>query len=140
MHSYMFDRLPPSFDGTWVLNSLRNTTNAGLRTATELYIPRHCLNFSARLPLHFFPKIWNEVNDKKLKNTMNATTFKQFGRSRICVLEDAYASSKNLYKFFKTYIFLRIYVFQALLKPAILVYLINKIFHLSKLKIYIQVE
>ena len=77
MHSYMFDRLPPSFNGTWVLNSLRNNTNAGLRTATELYVPWHRLNFSARLPLHFFPKIWNEVNDKKLKNTMNVKTFKE---------------------------------------------------------------
>ena len=76
MHSYMFGKLPSSFHGTWVLNRSRNTVTAGLRTASELFIPRYRINFAARLPLHFFPKVWNDITDNKLKNTTNVETFK----------------------------------------------------------------
>ena len=68
---------PNSFDGLWILNRLRNPAMAELRTANELYVPWFRLKFSARLPLHIFPKVWNEFNNTQLKNIQNVKTFKE---------------------------------------------------------------
>ena len=78
MHSYMYGKLPNSFDGTWILNRLRNPNMVELRTANELFVPKFRILFSARLPLHTFPKVWNEFSNAKLKNTPNVKTFKEY--------------------------------------------------------------
>ena len=77
VHSYLYGKLPPSFDGTWVINRLHNPVTAGLRNADLLFVPKHRLEFSARLPFHSFPKLWNNFSEKKLKNTSSVNTFKE---------------------------------------------------------------
>ena len=76
MHTYTCSKLPTSFDETWVLNKIKHPRTADLRNADELYVPRHRLNFAARLPLHLFPKLWNEFDDFELKSTTSADTLK----------------------------------------------------------------
>ena len=76
MHSYMQDKVPHSFHGIWAQNRYRNPTTAELRTATDLYIPKFRLMFAARLPLHHFPKVWNDFCEKTIKNITNVNTFK----------------------------------------------------------------
>ena len=75
MHAYSYGLLPHSFDGTWPLNCIKNTATAGLRKANKLYEPKARLEFAERLPLHTFPKLCNELNDTKLKNTANVKSF-----------------------------------------------------------------
>ena len=80
MHAYMQDKVPYSFHGIWVQNRYKNPATAALRaqvrTATELFIPKFRLQFAAKLPLHRFPKIWNEFTEKSIKNITNVNTFK----------------------------------------------------------------
>ena len=76
MHSYTNNTLPGSFDGLWPLNRERNVRGATLRNAGDLYIPRARLAFNARLPLHSFPKLWNNFNNEALKLNTNPISFK----------------------------------------------------------------
>ena len=68
--------MPGSFDGLWPYNRDRNERGATLRNAGDLYVPRACLAFNARLPLHSFPKLWNNFNSVALKSTVNPNIFK----------------------------------------------------------------
>ena len=77
MHSYSYGRLPTSFDGLWLPNKYYNPALAGLRKADELYIPQPRIQFCGRLPLHSFPKLWNEFEDKKIKNMQRSNPFKE---------------------------------------------------------------
>ena len=63
MHSFSNKKLPISFENTWVLNRDRGDRGATLRDANDLYVPKARINFSSRLPLHDFPKIWNNFED-----------------------------------------------------------------------------
>ena len=77
MHSYINNTLPGSFDGLWPLNRDRNVRGATLRNAKDLFVPRACLAFNARLPLHSFPKLWNNFNNEALKLNTNTNSFKK---------------------------------------------------------------
>ena len=63
MHSFSNKKLPISFENTWVLNRDRGDRGATLRDANDLYVPKARINFSSRLPLQDFPKIWNNFED-----------------------------------------------------------------------------
>ena len=76
MHSYINNTLPGSFDGLWPYNRDRHERGATLRNAAELFIPRARLAFNARLPLHSFPKLWNDFNNEALKATVSSNIFK----------------------------------------------------------------
>ena len=77
MHSYLYGKLPGSFDGVWLPNSYFNQTRANLRNKGDLFVPVHRLDYTARLPLHSFPKLWNEFESDKLKKTTSANSFKE---------------------------------------------------------------
>ena len=69
------NKLPVSFNNVWVTNRDRGIRAATLRDADKLYEPRARLNFTSKLPLHNFPKIWNNFEDH-LKNITSASLFK----------------------------------------------------------------
>ena len=75
-HSFTQNKLPKSFDGLWSINGAYNPVAARLRRAETFFVPRARLNFSARFPLHAFPKLWNEFLDPELKNTVSVNVFK----------------------------------------------------------------
>ena len=76
MHSYINNTLPGSFDGLWPMNRDRNVRGATLRNSGDLFVPRARLAFNASLPLHSFPKLWNNINNDALKLTANPNRFK----------------------------------------------------------------
>ena len=59
------------------MNRDRNVRGATLRNAKDLFVPRARLAFNARLPLHSFPKLWNNFNNEALKLTTNTNSFKK---------------------------------------------------------------
>ena len=61
VRSYQYGKLPHSFDGTWVLNKYHNPATAGLRIANKLFEPNPRIKFTARLPLHSFPKLLSKL-------------------------------------------------------------------------------
>ena len=77
MHSYLNGKLPGSFDGLWLPNKYKFPATANLRCANDLYIPKHRLDFTARLPLHSFPKLWNEFDDKLLLKNPSTKSFNE---------------------------------------------------------------
>ena len=76
MHSYLYGKLPGSFDGLWLANKFFHPDRANLRNANDLYVPKHRLDFSQRFPLHYLPKLWNDFDCAKLKNTPNHNSFR----------------------------------------------------------------
>ena len=76
MHSYLYGKLPGSFDGIWQLNRFKNPATANLRIKNDLFIPRHRIDFTTRLPLHCLPKLWNEFESETLKNNPSTKSFR----------------------------------------------------------------
>ena len=74
MYLYLNDKLPLSFDGVW--SKIRENKTLNLRNAGDLFIPRARLDFSARLPLHSFPRVFNAFPDKGLQYSENLKKFK----------------------------------------------------------------
>jgi hypothetical protein len=64
MHSYINNKLPFSFNETWVFNRDRNI-NRLLRNANDLYIPAHNFATLKRFPLFTFPRLGNDEEDRK---------------------------------------------------------------------------
>lgn len=64
IHDYQRDRLPKSFNNTWIQNNLRPGYELGLalRNQNELDIPRLRYTYLAQHPLYKFPSIWNNLN------------------------------------------------------------------------------
>jgi len=72
MHNYINNKLPFSFNETWVFNRDRNL-NRLLRNANDLYIPAHNFATLKRFPLFTFPRLWNDEEDRKL--TQSSTLY-----------------------------------------------------------------
>jgi hypothetical protein len=64
MHNYIHQRLPFSFNETWLFNYMRNPERA-LRNANNLYVPAHHFATVKRFPLYTLPLVWNEENIRK---------------------------------------------------------------------------
>ncbi len=65
MHNFYHNKLPISFNETWISNRARNPEIA-LRNADDLYVPAHHFATTKRFPLFSMPKVWNEANEMKL--------------------------------------------------------------------------
>jgi hypothetical protein len=65
MHKYKHNRLPFSFNETWLTNRARNP-DIILRNADNLYVPAHNFATLKKHPYFAFPKFWNEDNNDKL--------------------------------------------------------------------------
>jgi hypothetical protein len=65
MHSYVNNRLPFSFNETWITNRERNPELI-LRNVDDYYVPAHRLETVKRFPYFAFPKLWNEEPPSKL--------------------------------------------------------------------------
>jgi hypothetical protein len=59
MHNYIHQRLPFSFNETWLFNHMRNPERE-LRNANDLFVPAHHFATVKRFPLFTFPRTWNE--------------------------------------------------------------------------------
>ena len=55
--------LPISFSNIWMRKDTMN-----LRNMLDYNIPFERLKFSQRLPLHTFPKVWNDLDEPDIKN------------------------------------------------------------------------
>jgi hypothetical protein len=64
MHSYHFNYAPPSFNDTWILNSVRYPGRE-LRNANDYHLPRPNLSLFTNLPLYSLPQAWNEAGPYK---------------------------------------------------------------------------
>ena len=74
MYLYLNDKLPSSFEGVWSKNRENKTLN--LRNSGDMYIPRARLEFSARLPLHSIPQVFNNFPDNVLQYSISHEKFK----------------------------------------------------------------
>ena len=64
MHNFFHDKLPFSFNGTWLKNNERNP-DYNLRNGEEFYIQHHHYSSLTRLPLFSFPAAWNMCDQTK---------------------------------------------------------------------------
>ena len=65
IHNYVSNKLPDSFNGTFVLN--RDMMTSYITRQSNLFYEKKCLtHFASSLPLFDFPHIWN-----KWKNTLD---------------------------------------------------------------------
>ncbi len=71
MHNYINQRLPFSFNETWLFNFMRNPDRE-LRNANDVYVPAHHFATVNRFPLFSFPHIWNEENNRKWNPSLPA--------------------------------------------------------------------
>ena len=62
MHKYVHNKLPISFAGMWQTNRQRNP-DVVLRNADKFYIPPHHYETLKKLPLFYFPSLWNDEDD-----------------------------------------------------------------------------
>ena len=67
MHNYIHQRLPFSFNETWLFNYMRNP-NRELRNANDLYVPAHHFATVKRFPLFSFPQAWNNEENTRKSN------------------------------------------------------------------------
>jgi hypothetical protein len=67
MHNYIHQRLPFSFNETWLFNHMRNPERE-LRNANDLFVPAHHFATVKRFPLYTFPRIWNEEENQRKWN------------------------------------------------------------------------
>jgi len=70
MHNYVHNRLPFSFNETWVKNIERNP-RLNLRNAQEFFIKPVIFTSIKRLPLFNFPAVWNQEHQSKLMPDSN---------------------------------------------------------------------
>jgi hypothetical protein len=73
MHNYVHNRLPFSFNETWIFNHVRNPDRV-LRNANDMYryAPAHNFATVKSFPLFSFPQAWNEENIRKLNPSLNS--------------------------------------------------------------------
>jgi hypothetical protein len=68
--------LPLAFENTWTTNAERhNAAQLSLRTNDDYFIPFARLSQIDSLPLISFPKLWNELDDDSIKNSITKTEF-----------------------------------------------------------------
>ena len=53
----------------------------GSRNMLDYNIPFARLNFSQRLPLHTFPRVWNDLDEPDIKDTYNKIEFRSILKS-----------------------------------------------------------
>lgn len=78
MQLYSEGFLPPVFNNEWIRNEERrqDQDQAILRNQDNLFIPFARTNFSERLPLTAFPKIWSDFQIHEIKIIRNKIEFK----------------------------------------------------------------
>ena len=77
VHSYLNNKVPKSFKNLWPTNKIQNPTTAGLRNSDSLFVPRHRLDYTARLPFHALPRLWNTFSEHELKQVTSPKIFKE---------------------------------------------------------------
>jgi len=77
MHDFKYGFLPPSFDNMWTTNRIRrqDQVEIELRNDDLLFIPFTRSDFILRMPLHLFPKCWNDFENEDLKFIRNKIEF-----------------------------------------------------------------
>ena len=75
MHSLLLDKLPSSFESTWYRNRVNKPD--GLRNSNQIYVLYARLVFTERLPLHSFPKTYNNLISPSLKGKLSMDSFKE---------------------------------------------------------------
>jgi hypothetical protein len=65
MHLYFHNLLPKSFESIWPTNFNRREEEdlPNLRNDQDIVVPFGRTNFSQKMPLSFFPKIWNDLRN-----------------------------------------------------------------------------
>jgi hypothetical protein len=82
VHRAVHNFLPASLENMFITNAqkrLIDNSDRGdlqqLRNQEDLYVPLARLASTEKQPLVYFPKIWNDLNDTVLKNTVNKAHF-----------------------------------------------------------------
>jgi len=76
VHSLSHNLLPISFSNIWMRKDTMN-----LRNMLDYNIPFARLKFSQRLPLHTFPKVWNDLDEPDIKDTYDKIKFRYMLKS-----------------------------------------------------------
>ena len=72
MHSVSKGKSPKSFSETWGgIQDAEESFYLNLRNYLDFKVPFPRLHFSERLPLHSFPKAWNDQIDNWVKSISN---------------------------------------------------------------------
>ena len=71
LHSLSHNILPSSFSNIWIRKDTLN-----LRNMLDYKIPFARLKFSERLPLHVFPRTWNDFDEHDIKCTFEKMKFR----------------------------------------------------------------
>jgi hypothetical protein len=71
MHKFKYNKLPFSFNETWITNRARNL-DIVLRNTENFYVPGHNLATLKRFPLFTFPKIWNDEGQNNLNPSLKS--------------------------------------------------------------------
>lgn len=71
-HSLFHHLLPTSFSSVW---TMKDTLN--LRNMLDYNIPFARLDFSERLPLHTFPRVWNNFENQDVKSIYDKKLFRR---------------------------------------------------------------
>jgi hypothetical protein len=80
MHSYVFNKLPFSFNETWLTNRMRHPDRP-LRNDEELFVPPCRIELVRKLPLVSFPMAWNTETSSEKSNPIQHVFLKQVKRS-----------------------------------------------------------
>jgi hypothetical protein len=72
MHCFVDNRLPFSFNETWITNWARNP-ELRLRNADDYYVPSNRLDIVKRFPYLSFPKLWKDKPASKLNLNKNCS-------------------------------------------------------------------
>ena len=76
VHSYSHNLLPISFSNIWIRKDTMN-----LRNMLDYNIPFARLKLSQRLPLHKFPRVWNDLDKPDIKDTYDKIEFRSILKS-----------------------------------------------------------
>ena len=90
MHKYINNKLPSSFQNIFKLNH-QVQINHNTRQANQMYISRCFSNFSEKLPLFEFPKIWNKWRNE-ISCLPENVSLNKMKKTVTSVMLDAYAS------------------------------------------------
>ena len=101
IHDWITNSLPNSFTSLFAFNS--SVTNVRTRQSSLIYSERARTNFTAKLPKHGFPKIWNElprtIHESKtkniLKNKLKSHYLTQYSSTINCVIPNCYSCLNN---------------------------------------------
>jgi exonuclease III len=79
MHNYSLNKLPVSFNNTWLTNFERRglENQHQLRNQEEFHVPMARTKTTERMPLHIMPLTWNNLEILELKYEQNSNIFKK---------------------------------------------------------------